>query len=74
MAVSDRDVSGLAGCIGAPAMTAAGVFGIVSQCEKERCAIVLLLSMARSFIKRTVPQPASLLSGAWNPEPTGSSW
>jgi hypothetical protein len=59
IAVGDRDVSGLAGCIGAPAMTAAGVFGIVSECERERCAIVSLLSMARSFIERSVQRPPS---------------
>ena len=54
-AVGDRDVSSLLGCVGAPAMSQAGVFGIVSECETNRSPVISLLSMSRSFIEKHIP-------------------
>jgi len=54
-AVGDRDASALVGCVGAPAVSRHGVFGIVSECDAGRSPVIALLSMARSFIDRHVP-------------------
>ena len=51
-----RDASGLLGCVGAPAMSADGVFGVVRECEVKCCPVISLLSVARRFIERHVPQ------------------
>ena len=55
-AVGDRDVSGLLGCVGAPAMSQEGVFGIVSECQTNRSPVISLLSMSRSFIDKHIPR------------------
>ena len=53
MAIADRDVSNLRGCVGAPAMVAAeGVFGVVNECQPNRPPVISLLSTARHFIER----------------------
>jgi len=57
LASGDRDVSVLRGCVGAPAISQEGVFGIVSQCAANRSPVISLLSMARGFIERNVPRP-----------------
>lgn len=59
LTVGDRDASTLAGCVGAPAISQKGLFGIVSECGVGRAPVVVLLSMAQSFIERHVPRPAS---------------
>jgi hypothetical protein len=56
LAVGDRDASGLAGCVGAPAMSQDGVFGVVSECERGRPPVIALLPMARPFINRYLPR------------------
>ena len=57
LAIGDRDVSNLRGCIGAPAILEdrQGVFGVVSECEPHRAPVIALLSAARRFIERYVP-------------------
>lgn len=57
VAVGDRDASTLVGCLGAPAISRDGVFGVVSECNVGRAPVIALLSMARSFIERYVPRP-----------------
>jgi hypothetical protein len=59
LAIGDRDVSVLRGCVGAPAISQEGVFGIVSQCAANRSPVISLLSMARGFIERHVPPPTA---------------
>lgn len=54
-AVGDRDASVLAGCVGAPAISETGVFGVVRECAAGRAPVIALLSMARRFIERHVP-------------------
>jgi hypothetical protein len=44
-----------AGCLGAPAFTERGVFGIVSRCEPGRPPVIALLSSARGLLRRLVP-------------------
>jgi hypothetical protein len=56
LAVGDRDASGLAGCVGAPAMSPDGVFGVVSECDSGRPPVIALLPMARPFINRYLPR------------------
>ena len=50
--VGDRDASTLAGCVGAPALSATGLFGVVRECEENRPAVVSLLPLARSVLDR----------------------
>ena len=56
MAIADRDVSSLRGCVGAPAVVAAaggwGVFGVINECQPNRPPVISLLSAARHFIER----------------------
>ncbi len=52
--VGDRDLSALAGCLGAPALGDAGVFGVVTNCGAGRTPTITLLSAAESFLTRTV--------------------
>jgi hypothetical protein len=53
MAIADRDVSSLPGCVGAPAVVAAeGVFGVINECQPNRPPVISLLSVARHFIER----------------------
>jgi hypothetical protein len=53
--LGDRDASKLAGCAGAPAIVAGGVFGLVTECEPDRTPAIVPLSVARSFIVRNMP-------------------
>jgi len=57
--LGDRDASGLIGCVGAPAIAPEGVFGVVRECEPNRCPVISLLSIARRFIERQVPRPTT---------------
>ena len=53
MAIADRDVSSLHGCVGAPALNAAGgVFGVINECQPNRLPTISLLAAARHFIER----------------------
>lgn len=61
--VGDRDSSGVGGCIGAPAISPEGVFGIVQECEPNRTPIISLLSLARSFVERNVPPQPTTTAG-----------
>jgi hypothetical protein len=51
----DHDASALVGCVGAPAISRHGAFGVVSECKAGRVPIIDLFSVARSFIERHVP-------------------
>ena len=53
--VGDRDASELDVCVGAPAIDAEGVFGIVSDCRAQRVPLVSLLPMARPFLLEHIP-------------------
>lgn len=60
LAVGDRDASPLKGCLGAPAISVAGVFGVVRECEPGRAPIISLLMEANTFIARELlPAPKS---------------
>lgn len=50
LTIGDHDASMLNGCIGAPATTAAGIFGIVTSCERGRTPIITLFRGAKRFI------------------------
>jgi len=56
LVVGDRETSPMADCVGAPAVTANGVFGIVRECGSHRSPAISLLAMARSFLERYVPR------------------
>jgi hypothetical protein len=64
LAVGDRDASALFGCVGAPAVSQHAVFGLVTECNAGRAPVIALLSMARSFIERHLPQSTSQTSAA----------
>lgn len=51
MAIADRDVSSLRGCVGAPAVVAEGVFGVINECQPNRPPVISLLAAARHFIE-----------------------
>ncbi len=58
--VSERAAAGdtelqTATCVGAPAFSEKGVFGIVTQCEPNRPPIVTLLSAATDLLRRLIP-------------------
>jgi len=53
--VGDRDASGLAGCVGAPAVSDEGIYGVVGECDPNRAPVITLLSAAYSLITRQVP-------------------
>jgi hypothetical protein len=55
LVVGDRDASALAGCVGAPAVGSDGVFGIVSECDPHRAAVIARLSMSYAFLGRYLP-------------------
>ena len=55
LVVGDRDASPIAGCVGAPALGNDGIFGVVSECDANRAAVITPLSMAYAFIVRHVP-------------------
>jgi hypothetical protein len=54
-AVGDRDASALLGCVGAPAISRSGAFGVVSECAPGRTPKITLFSVARPFIERHAP-------------------
>lgn len=56
LAVGDRELSALTGCVGAPAISLSGVVGIVRECEPGRSPVISLLAMARPFIERFLPR------------------
>jgi hypothetical protein len=53
--VGDRDASPIAGCVGAPALDEDGIFGVVSECDANRAAVITPLSVAYAFIVKHVP-------------------
>ena len=55
LVVGDRDASALVGCVGAPAISPRGAFGVVSECPPGRTPTIALFSRARPFIERYVP-------------------
>ena len=55
LVVGDRDASDLAGCVGARAISADGIYGVVSACDANRAPVITLLSMAYPLIARHVP-------------------
>jgi len=55
LVVGDRDASALIGCVGAPAFSPRGAFGVVSECPPGRTPTIALFSRARPFIERYVP-------------------
>jgi hypothetical protein len=58
-AVGDHDTSALMGCLGAPAISQRGVFGVVTECDAGRAPVIALISVARSFIDRHLPRTAN---------------
>jgi hypothetical protein len=54
-AMGDVEMSWAAGCVGAPAFTGKGVFGIVSDCGQGQPPTIALLSAARDLLCRLVP-------------------
>jgi hypothetical protein len=54
--VGDRDASGVKNCVGAPALSPQGVFGVVRECEPNRPPVISLLSMAQPFLERHLPR------------------
>jgi hypothetical protein len=42
-------------CIGAPALSEKGVFGIVRECEPNRPPLVILLSGAKALLLQLIP-------------------
>jgi hypothetical protein len=59
LVVGDRAVSELPACVGGPATTVAGVFGIVTSCDPGRTPLVTLLRQARPFISYHIPALAA---------------
>jgi hypothetical protein len=55
LAVSDQDLSGWSGCLGAPAFRGTAVFGVVAECEPGKVALIALLGAAHSFLENHVP-------------------
>ena len=55
LVVGDTDASGLTGCLGAPALNAAGVFGIVTDCRPNKAPTIALLSIAQPFLAEHIP-------------------
>jgi hypothetical protein len=59
LVVGDRPLPNVAGCIGAPAISTDGVFGIVRECAASRPPVITVLSMAQSLIERHIPRPTT---------------
>jgi hypothetical protein len=53
--VGDQDLSGLPGCLGAPAFQDDAVFGVVAECLPGRPALIALLGGSESFLRKNVP-------------------
>ncbi len=58
--VGDRDLSSLAGCVGAPAISPQGVVGIVRACDAGRAPTISLLAIARPFIELSGDGPGTI--------------
>jgi hypothetical protein len=54
-AMGDIDLSSAVGCVGAPAFTESGVFGIVTECGTGQPPLITLLSSARDLLRRLIP-------------------
>jgi hypothetical protein len=64
LVVGDRSLAALPGCIGAPALSEKGVFGVVIDCAPGRAPVVALLSAARAFLSRhLMPAPQTSIAG-----------
>ena len=53
--LGDGDVSEIAACAGAPAVSEAGIFGIVAHCEGGRGPEIALFEVARNWLIQRVP-------------------
>ena len=53
--IGDRTADDVSGLMGAPAMAAQRVFGLVTECSSTRAPVVTLLDAARSFLSRAIP-------------------
>jgi hypothetical protein len=49
--IGDREISSLRGCLGAPAVTPRGVFGVVTECLQGRAPAIALLSVSRRLLE-----------------------
>jgi hypothetical protein len=54
LVIGDRDVSQVAGCVGAAATVPAGTFGVVTTCEPRKPPVVTLLAPAQGFLQRHI--------------------
>jgi len=53
--IGDQDLSGIPGCLGAPAFQGDAVFGVVAECLPGRPVVIALLGAAESFLRKQVP-------------------
>jgi hypothetical protein len=53
--IGDRTAAEVHGFIGAPAMTDAAAFGVVTECSSGRVPVVTILSAASAFLSRALP-------------------
>lgn len=53
--IGDQDLSGLRGCLGAPAFHGDAVFGVVAECLPGRAVVIALLGGAEDFLRKHVP-------------------
>jgi len=54
-AVGDLEMPSIAECVGAPAFSEKGVFGIVTHCEAGKPPTITLLAGARELLRRLIP-------------------
>ncbi len=52
LVVGDRALTGVAACLGAPALSEQGVLGIVTDCASGRAPVITLVSGSRTFLTR----------------------
>jgi hypothetical protein len=62
LVLGDRDAPSFVDCLGTPAVTAGGVFGIVRECDAHRAPVISLLTMARSFLERHLPSSRAIMT------------
>ena len=53
--LGDRDVTEIAACAGAPAVSEAGIFGVVAHCQPGRGPEIALFEVARNWLSQRVP-------------------
>jgi hypothetical protein len=53
--LGDRDVTAIAACAGAPAVSEAGIFGVVAHCQPGRGPEIALFEVARNWLSERVP-------------------